>query len=338
MRAAQARQAVLIMIQGAEPGSIYKLPDNRVTTIGRSSRNLIAVVNPSVSRFHCEIAWINDCWVLADLHSRKGTMVNGAWATGRVALALGDLIRLSTTIFRFDLVDESAERDDGLLAIHSAMIDLELQKKGEFIGTLDDVMKRSQLDGESGAEDRELRRTALRANLTFLAAVTFVVTAGVTVALLWAHGMLPWPPAGGARQATEPSPPPPREEPDTPPNARPPAEVTRPDPTEFWTTLEKCFEAVSSHEVAGDYTAALAAYGPLGHVQAGTPAARVIAARRRQTVQLAYAFYEAGTAQAENLLAQGERREAARVFRSLAGKVGVGMLVSRARRRAEELE
>ena len=31
-------QPVLIMIQGPEPGSIYKLPDNRVTTIGRSSR------------------------------------------------------------------------------------------------------------------------------------------------------------------------------------------------------------------------------------------------------------------------------------------------------------
>ncbi len=76
------RQPVLIVIQGPEPGIIYRLPENRVTTIGRSTRNSIVVVNPDVSRFHCELSYVNGRWELHDLNSKKGTIINGE-AAGR---------------------------------------------------------------------------------------------------------------------------------------------------------------------------------------------------------------------------------------------------------------
>ncbi len=61
---------------------IYRLPENRVTTIGRSTRNSIVVVNPDVSRFHCELSYVNGRWELHDLNSKKGTIVNGEGLDG----------------------------------------------------------------------------------------------------------------------------------------------------------------------------------------------------------------------------------------------------------------
>ena len=53
------KMPVMIMIQGNDPGARWGLQETRVITIGRSSRNCISLTNPSVSRFHCEISYIN---------------------------------------------------------------------------------------------------------------------------------------------------------------------------------------------------------------------------------------------------------------------------------------
>lgn len=114
------RVPVLIMIQGHEPGARWRLEETRVTTVGRSSRNQIKLVHPSVSRFHCEISYINGLWYVADLNSKKGTYLNGREVTEREVLKPGDVIRMSRNVFKFDLVQEGEDEEEDLRAIREA--------------------------------------------------------------------------------------------------------------------------------------------------------------------------------------------------------------------------
>ena len=116
---------VIVMIQGDEPGRCWQLQETRVTTAGRSSRNAVSLLIASVSRFHCEISYINGLWHIADLNSKKGTFVNNRRINQREVLRPGDLIRLSTVVFRFDLVAEDAAGGPDLVgyAVGEAALD-----------------------------------------------------------------------------------------------------------------------------------------------------------------------------------------------------------------------
>ena len=142
--------AVLILIQGRDPGSRFKLPENRVTTIGRSSQNRISLVNPTVSRFHCEIAFSNGDWYLTDLNSKAGTRLNGKPVGQRKHLESGDVIRIGSAVLKFELTQESARDDDSLLAIQGAVLDAEVKSKGEAVASFEDMRQRSQfaVDGD----------------------------------------------------------------------------------------------------------------------------------------------------------------------------------------------
>ena len=156
------------MIQGPEPGTVYKLPDNRVTTVGRSSRNTIRAVSSSVSRFHCEVSWVNGQWELNDLNSKRGTFVNGERVTDKWALSPGDIIRTATTLFRFDMIDENVLKDGAIVAIMEAGLDQKLDTKQEAPGSLDDIRMRSRLEGDSTLEERHRPSDRPRINLVFL--------------------------------------------------------------------------------------------------------------------------------------------------------------------------
>ena len=92
---------VLVIIQGDRPGERWELDPTRVTSIGRSSRNQVQLLELSVSRFHCEIAFSNGFWYISDLNSRKGTLLNGKDVETREALQPGDVIRISGNLLRF---------------------------------------------------------------------------------------------------------------------------------------------------------------------------------------------------------------------------------------------
>ena len=125
---------VLIMIQGHDPGARWELQETRVTTIGRSSRNVISLLNPSVSRFHCEISYINGLWYVADLNSRKGTFLNGRQISEREVIKAGDVLRLSRNVFKFDLVDEGAGDNSDLLAIREAASGMDVAAAAQAVG------------------------------------------------------------------------------------------------------------------------------------------------------------------------------------------------------------
>jgi transcriptional regulator with GAF, ATPase, and Fis domain len=87
-----------------QPAYVFNAPE---LIIGRDAANPVCIPEQAVSRQHARIACVNGRWVITDLKSRNGTMVNGAFIT-ETALEHGHDIRIGDAIFKF--VENAAER------------------------------------------------------------------------------------------------------------------------------------------------------------------------------------------------------------------------------------
>src|SRR5258705_5711766 len=74
--------------------------------IGRGSENQVVIADPRSSRKHCRLSPTPQGWVLEDLKSRNGTLLNGA-PVERSFLRPGDEFRIGGTAFRIE--DSAAE-------------------------------------------------------------------------------------------------------------------------------------------------------------------------------------------------------------------------------------
>jgi len=83
----------LVVLLGHEPGRRYNLT-NPVFVVGRSEDCDIQVDDTKVSRRHVRIQHLEGAWVIEDLASRNGTMVNGEVLDGPTPLKIGDRIQL----------------------------------------------------------------------------------------------------------------------------------------------------------------------------------------------------------------------------------------------------
>jgi Ca-activated chloride channel family protein len=63
--------------------------------IGRATHNEIIISTPGVSRFHCQIKREGDKFILEDVGSTNGTIINGAPLKGQHTLSVGDEVNLS---------------------------------------------------------------------------------------------------------------------------------------------------------------------------------------------------------------------------------------------------
>jgi adenylate cyclase len=72
------------------------------TSIGRHNDNDIQLLDPEVSKAHLVIHRLRDEWVLEDLNSANGTLVNGAAQT-HCGLVDGDVIRIGNSTLTFRL-------------------------------------------------------------------------------------------------------------------------------------------------------------------------------------------------------------------------------------------
>jgi len=86
------------------PAYVFLAPE---LIIGRDPANPVCVPEQAVSRQHARISYIDGHWILSDLGSRNGTMVNGAFVHERPLEHL-DEIRIGDAIFKF--VATGAER------------------------------------------------------------------------------------------------------------------------------------------------------------------------------------------------------------------------------------
>jgi two-component system, cell cycle response regulator len=103
----EKRMATLLVVQGAEIDLGRHLLCDKAITIGRDEAAELALSDGSISRQHCQIRRSpeNGQYMLVDLGSTNGTIVNGRRVDGRVFLNEGDKIFLGASALRFSFAD-----------------------------------------------------------------------------------------------------------------------------------------------------------------------------------------------------------------------------------------
>lgn len=95
----------LVVLAGPDEGRVFLLGPE-VLLLGRSRATDTHLIDPHVSRVHCQVTAENGKAVLLDFDSAGGTFVNGK-QVGRHELQPGDLVRIGTTHMQY--VEEQAE-------------------------------------------------------------------------------------------------------------------------------------------------------------------------------------------------------------------------------------
>jgi hypothetical protein len=96
---AENAAASLVVVTRGQPERVFPLAKERVI-IGRLADSDVVVADPGVSRQHAEVRRENDGYVITDLGSTNGTMVNEAMI-GERTLQAGDRITIGRTVLEF---------------------------------------------------------------------------------------------------------------------------------------------------------------------------------------------------------------------------------------------
>lgn len=88
---------LVVTIQSQPTRAIYALEDE-VITIGRAADNKVIIIEPEISRYHMKLERTVRGYMLTDLGSTNGTVLNGVLIKDSRLLVSGDTIRIGTTI------------------------------------------------------------------------------------------------------------------------------------------------------------------------------------------------------------------------------------------------
>jgi pSer/pThr/pTyr-binding forkhead associated (FHA) protein len=89
----------LVVLEGAKEGLEIPLKKDKFL-IGRASECTLRAGSEAISRRHCAILRVKDCWAVRDLGSRNGTYVNDKKIAKPVRLNPGDELRVGPLKFR----------------------------------------------------------------------------------------------------------------------------------------------------------------------------------------------------------------------------------------------
>jgi pSer/pThr/pTyr-binding forkhead associated (FHA) protein len=103
----------LIIEEGAELGGVYHLTQ-QVLTIGRGPANPVQIVGSSISRRHAQIKRVANQFLITDLGSRNGTIVNQSQISEPTLLANGDVVQIGDVVLLF-LQDKGPEHQPDLV-------------------------------------------------------------------------------------------------------------------------------------------------------------------------------------------------------------------------------
>jgi pSer/pThr/pTyr-binding forkhead associated (FHA) protein len=84
-----------------------------IVNIGRAEYNDIVLPDDSVSTVHAKLQRREGIWVLVDLDSTNGTIVDGERVEGEAPLAPGAIVRFGTIQTIFEPTDDSVEAQQG---------------------------------------------------------------------------------------------------------------------------------------------------------------------------------------------------------------------------------
>jgi Nif-specific regulatory protein len=88
-------QAYLVIREGTKWTDVFRLTPGRTVTVGRTATNQIAIKDDRCSRYHAEIFHTPSGWVLRDLGSRNGTLLDGQRVSGDAGLDEGAVITIA---------------------------------------------------------------------------------------------------------------------------------------------------------------------------------------------------------------------------------------------------
>jgi len=98
------KKPILVCVEGPSKGKSY--PVAGVVTIGREAEREVHVEDKAVSRKHAKVEVSPNGYVITDLGSANGTLVNGSRLEGTKPLRNGDVIKMGQTTLRFEFKGE----------------------------------------------------------------------------------------------------------------------------------------------------------------------------------------------------------------------------------------
>jgi pSer/pThr/pTyr-binding forkhead associated (FHA) protein len=84
-----------------------------IVNIGRAEYNDVVLPDDSVSTVHAKLQRREGIWVIVDLESTNGTIVDGERVDGEAPLAPGAIVRFGTIQTIFEPTDDSVESQKG---------------------------------------------------------------------------------------------------------------------------------------------------------------------------------------------------------------------------------
>jgi pSer/pThr/pTyr-binding forkhead associated (FHA) protein len=82
------------------------------STLGRNSSNAIVINDEMISSYHAMLTYENDAVWIEDLESRNGIFINGIRIEEQTQLAEGTLLRIGSTMLRFDTKRVTAKSEE----------------------------------------------------------------------------------------------------------------------------------------------------------------------------------------------------------------------------------
>lgn len=98
-----------------------------VTTVGRAADNDLVIDRPGISKHHATVVWDGERFVIEDVGSKNGTIVNGQRVSGRTAAQGGAEILLPGALLRLHVADNTAT-----FALRAAELTIDAQR-GEVL-------------------------------------------------------------------------------------------------------------------------------------------------------------------------------------------------------------
>ncbi|MBC8289077.1 MAG: sigma 54-interacting transcriptional regulator [Planctomycetes bacterium] len=124
--------AYLILRDELKWRNVFRLTSGQVTTVGRAPTNRVVVPDDICSRHHCEVFQTKGEWILRDLGSRNGTLIDGNRVTEDWNLTEGDQVQIGEfyLVFTYEIskagedptggLDDGTDTYDGTATIDSS--------------------------------------------------------------------------------------------------------------------------------------------------------------------------------------------------------------------------
>lgn len=141
-----------LVVQNEDGQDTYMALEGGPVTVGRRTSNQMQILDPTVSREHVRVTYVDDAGLLEDLGSTHGTFVNDVRVAGSQALSHNDRIRLGRAnnnimIFRThrefsDLMKTAEEIEPTAENLRNLWALLEISKALNSSLRLDDVLEK----------------------------------------------------------------------------------------------------------------------------------------------------------------------------------------------------